>query len=105
MSSNFLNMSNFGILVTLICVILLFWETLAFIFKKRRALISTWMQKIGFKSPAVALFVGMIFGHIWMYFPPTLDCENFICPNCQKVIELKTEEKTGDLTAHLVENQ
>lgn len=100
MNTDFLSMSNFGILVTIIAIALLVWECLAFIFKKRSALISTWMQKIGFKSPAVALFVGMILGHVWMYFPPTIDNEKIICPNCKAELNLKTDE-VGNLTADI----
>lgn len=103
MSVQFLNMSNFGLLFTICAIICLTWEILAFVFKQNRGLISTWMQKIGFRNPAVALCLGMILGHVWMYFPPTVDQEVVTCPCCTVKLMLKMDNETGKLTAEKVE--
>lgn len=92
-------MSNFGLLVTIGGITCLTWEILAYVFKQKRGLISTWMQKIGFRNPAVALSVGMILGHVWMYFPPTVDDEPVQCPCCKSHLVLNVDNETGELTA------
>lgn len=94
-----MNMSGTGVLIVVLGIALLTWEILAFVLRKRRALLSTWFQKLGFRAPAAALLIGMLLGHFWMYFPPTVDDEQVVCPHCQQTLVLCVDEKTGDLTA------
>lgn len=94
-----MNMSGTGVLMVVLGIILLAWEILAFVLKKRRALLSTWFQKLGFRAPAAVLVIGMLLGHFWMYFPPTVDDERVVCPHCGKTLVLSVDEKTGDLKA------
>lgn len=94
-----MNMSGTGVLMVTVGIVLLTWEILAFLLQKRRALLSTWFQKLGFRAPAAALIIGMLLGHFWMYFPPTVDDERVVCPHCSKTLVLCVDEKTGDLTA------
>jgi hypothetical protein len=93
------NMDGSSVVVVVVSIILLVWETLAFVMKKPRALLSTWMQKFGFRNPAAALIVGMFLGHFWMYFPPTIDDERVVCPHCRTTLVLSIDEETGDVRA------
>lgn len=99
MAGDFLTMSNSGLIITVCCIILLVWELLAFIFGKRRALLSTWFQKLGFRAPAAVFALGALAGHFWMYFPPTIDDEVVQCPQCKARLTLNIDTQTGDLTA------
>ncbi len=94
-----MNMTGTGVLMVVTGVFLLAWEILAFVTGSRRALLSTWFQKLGFRSPIAVLVIGMLLGHFWMYFPPTVDDELVVCPHCGKTLVLNVDEKTGDLTA------
>lgn len=95
------NMSGTGVLMVVIGIVLLTWETLAFVFKKRRALLSTWFQKLGFRAPAAMLVVGMFLGHFWMYFPPDVDGEQVVCPKCRETLTLCVDPDRHELTAEL----
>lgn len=99
MDPTFLNMSTTGVIMTACGVILLIWEVLAFVFNKRQALISTWFQKLGFRSPAAVFVLGALAGHFWMYFPPTVDGEAVQCPKCDATLQLNVDTTTGDITA------
>lgn len=94
-----MNMSGTSVLMVTIGIILLAWEILAFALKKRRALLSTWFQKLGFTNPAAVLVIGMLLGHFWMYFPPTIDDERVVCPHCRTTLVLSIDEETGDVRA------
>jgi hypothetical protein len=94
-------MSGTGVVVVTAGIILLTWEILAFVFKRKRALISTWFQKFGFRYPAAVLVIGMLLGHFWMYFPPTVDDEPVICPHCHQPLTLNVDDTTGEITATL----
>ena len=93
------NMTTTGLIIVALTITLLVWELIAFVFKKRRALLSTWFQKFGFKQPFAMLCLGAIFGHFWMYFPPTLDDESIECPKCKTQLVISLDEKTGDYFA------
>ena len=92
-----LNMTTTGVIIISCSIVLLMWEVVAFVRGKRRALISTWMQKIGFRSPIFIFVAGIFAGHFWAYFPPTLDDEHVVCPHCLKDFKLRLDH-TGHLT-------
>lgn len=94
-----INMTTTGLIVTACVIALVVWELIAFVANKRRALLSTWFQKFGFKQPFAMLCLGAIFGHFWMYFPPTLDGEPIECPKCKTQFVISLDEKTGDYFA------
>lgn len=98
MGAEFLNMSTTGVIMTGCGIVLLVWEVLAFVFNKKQALISTWFQKLGFRSPAVVFVLGALAGHFWMYFPPTVDNERVQCVQCRSWLALHIDAKTGELT-------
>lgn len=100
---NWLNMTGSSVVMVVAAIILLVWECLAFGFGKRRALLSTWFQKLGFRAPAAVFILGMLAGHFWLYFPPTLDDERVICPKCRETLRFNVDMKTGDLTADLID--
>jgi hypothetical protein len=87
-----INMTWTGVLIIFVGIVLLVWEVIVFVKRKRRALISTWMQKFGFYSPLGMFVLGMLAGHFWAYFPPTLDDEQVVCPRCRYQIRLKIDE-------------
>ena len=99
MDASFLNMTSSGLLVTACVIGLLVWEIVAFVVGRKRALLSTWFQKLGFRAPAATLCIGMLMGHFWMYFPPTVDNEPVVCPCCSHKLILNVDNETGDLTA------
>mgnify|MGYP000013392344 FL=1 len=96
-----LGMSTTGVLMVIIGIMLLAYEIVAFVIGKRRALISTWFQKLGFRAPAAVFVMGMLAGHFWMYFPPTVDDERVVCPKCREILVLNVDSKTGDVVAEL----
>jgi len=98
-----INMTTTGVIIIACGIVLLAWEIVAFVLQKRRALLSTWLQKAGFRSPAIVFILGMIAGHVWCYFPPTLDGEKFHCPNCRHECELIVNVD-GTLTAVETDN-
>lgn len=91
-------MTTTGVIMVACGIVLLVWEVLAFVFNKKQALISTWFQKLGFRSPAAVFVIGALAGHFWMYFPPTVDGDRVVCPRCRSQLELTVTE-TGQLTA------
>ena len=93
-----MNRSGTGVLIVITGIVLLSWEILAFVTGSRRALLSTWFQKLGFRSPIAILVIGMLLGHFWMYFPPTLDDEKVDCPHCGHSLTLTIDEETGGIT-------
>ena len=100
---NWLNMTGSSVVMVVVAIILLVWECIAFGFGKRRALLSVWFQKLGFRAPAAVFIAGMLAGHFWLYFPPTVDDERVICPRCRETLTLNVNAETGDLTADLIE--
>ncbi len=94
-------MSTTGVLMVIIGIVLLAYEIVAFVIGKRRALLSTWFQKLGFRAPAVVFVMGMLAGHFWMYFPPTVDDEKVICPKCHETLTLTIDPKRNELMAEL----
>lgn len=92
MDTSFINMTTTGVILIACGIVLLVWEILAFVLNKKQALISTWMQKFGFRSPAAVFVLGMLVGHFWCYFPPTLDDEQVVCPHCRYQLRLKIDE-------------
>ena len=94
-------MTTAGLVVTACVIALVVWEIVAFVAGRKRALLSTWFQKFGFRSPAAILGLGMLMGHFWMYFPPTVDDEPVQCPCCKSQLILNVDAETGDLTADL----
>ena len=80
-------------------IVILVWEVLAFVFNKKQALVSTWFQKLGFRSPATVFVLGALAGHFWMYFPPTIDDEAMKCPQCNSNLTLHVDQQTGTITA------
>ena len=66
MDTSFLNMTTTGVIMTACGIVLLIWEVLAFVLNKKQALISTWFQKLGFRSPAAVFVIGALAGHFWM---------------------------------------
>ncbi len=105
MSATFLNMTTTGVVLTACGIVLLAWEILAFVFGKKRALISTWFQKLGFRAPAAVFVLGALAGHFWLYFPPTLDNESVKCPQCDAWLILNVDASTGELTASAVSHK
>jgi hypothetical protein len=99
-----LNMTGTGVIIIAVGLVVLVWEVVAFVTGNRRALISTWMQKLGFKSPASVFVLGMLAGHFWTYFPPTIDDEQVECPACKKWLKLTIDSQSLDVTAEVVEN-
>jgi uncharacterized membrane protein SpoIIM required for sporulation len=68
-----INMTWTGVIIIAAATTLLAWEIIAFVQRKRRARISTWVQKFGFKSPIGVFVIGIYIGHFWTYYPPTID--------------------------------
>lgn len=97
-----IGMSTTGVLMVTIGIVVLVYEILAFVLQKRRALVSTWFQKLGFRAPAVVFVLGMLAGHFWMYFPPTVDDETVVCPRCRETLVLRVDVSSGDLSADVV---
>lgn len=87
-----LKMDNTGILIITCAITLCIWEAVAFVKGKKRALISTWWQKFGFRAPSSIFMLGMLAGHFWMYYPPTLDDTRCECPKCEAKLVLSTDE-------------
>jgi hypothetical protein len=87
-----MNMTGTGVVIVFVGIVLLCWEILAFVLGKRRALISTWMQKLGFRSPITVFVAGIFAGHFWAYFPPTLDDEHVVCPHCRQEFKLQIDD-------------
>jgi hypothetical protein len=100
-----IGMSTTGVLMVAIGIVVLCYEIIAFVLRKRRALLSVWIQKLGFRAPGAILIIGMILGHCLMYFPPTIDDERVICPKCRETLTLNVNAETGDLTADLIETK
>ena len=85
------------------CVIaLIVWELIAFVFNKRRALVSTWFQRFGFSNPAAMFGLGALAGHFWLYYRPTMDGQTIECPHCNSTLTVTLNEKTGDYFAEKV---
>jgi len=103
MATAILNMSTTGVIITICGITLLAWEVIAFVAGKKQALLSTWFQKLGFRSPAAVFVVGALAGHFWMYFPPTVDDESVQCPQCHAWLVLSTDPKTGKLVTTDIE--
>lgn len=101
MDASAINMTTAGLVVTACVIALVVWEIIAFVVGKKRALLSTWFQKFGFRSPAAMLGLGMLMGHFWMYFRPTVDGESVLCPCCQSKLILGLDNETGELTAEV----
>ena len=104
MDASSINMTTAGLVVTSCVIGLVVWELIAFVAGRKRALLSTWFQKFGFRSPAALVGIGMLMGHFWMYFPPTMDDEPVMCPCCKSHLVLNLDAKTGDLTAEIGEH-
>lgn len=94
-----LNMTTTGVILIAVGIVVLCWEVVAFVKQERRALVSTWMQKFGFRAPASIFVLGMLAGHFWCYFPPTIDDERVECPICNKQLRLTVDERSLDITA------
>jgi hypothetical protein len=99
-----LNMTNTGLIIIAVGIVVLAWEIVAFVTKSRRALVSTWMQKFGFRAPASIFVLGMLAGHFWAYFPPSIDDEHVECPSCKKLLNLTVDSQSLDVTATVVED-
>jgi hypothetical protein len=85
-----LNMTTTGVIIIACSVVLLAWEVVAFVSGRRQALVSSWMQRFGFRSPLGMLSLGVMLGHCFAYFPPVVDGEKLQCPACGLWIELKS---------------
>lgn len=105
MDASSLNMTTAGLVVTSCVIGLVVWELITFVVGRKRALLSSWFQKFGFRSPAAMLGIGMLMGHFWMYFPPTVDDEQVACPCCNANLVLNVDNETGDLTASVVDER
>jgi hypothetical protein len=100
-----LNMTHTGVVIIAVGIVVLVWEVVAFVTRSRRALVSTWMQKFGFRAPASIFVLGMLAGHFWAYFPPSIDDENVECPSCKKLLNLTVDSQSLDVTATVVEDE
>lgn len=100
MDASAINMTTAGLVVTACVIALVVWEIIAFVVGRKQALLSTWFQKFGFRSPAALVGIGMLMGHFWMYFPPTVDNEPVTCPCCKSQLVLNVDNSTGELTAN-----
>ena len=94
-----MGMTTTGILIIVCVIACTLYETIAFVMGKKEALLSTWLQRIGFRHPLVCLFVGIIIGHVWCYYPPDVTGTKIQCPVCCEMIELRVDEHSGELRA------
>ena len=101
---NSLNMTNTGVMIICVGLVILVWEVIAFVRNSRRALVSTWMQKFGFRAPASIFVLGILAGHFWAYFPPSIDDERVECPSCKKLLNLTVDFQSLDVTATVVKD-